>query len=406
MVFDGIRLLDPAAGRDERLCAEYRQGQWQEVARPASSAEVVSGEGLILAPGLWDVHVHFRDPGNPAAETTESGLEAAFNGGFHHVVTMPNTMPACDNPALIAAQRGNELVELLPSACITKARAGKEAADFQALAEAGAAAFTDDGSYVNSDEIMFEAMRFAAAHNLPVMDHAVCPEFAIGAVVRDCALSRKLQLGVFPDAAEVEAVKRDIELCERTGVRLDIQHVSSAQTVALIREARKRGVKVTGEATPHHLALCTDDICEDDASRFKMNPPLGTREDMLEIRKGVLDGTLSLFATDHAPHTEESKSRGFAAAPFGIIGMESALGVTWKVMVEECAMPPLEFIRRWTQGPAELLGRKLSSVFDSGRGILIDTRGPFKIEVGSFKSKSRNCPFDGWSVPVAVKTAF
>lgn len=402
MFYRGIRVLDPVVNRDAVVCAELCNGVWREVREEDCPPTAEDGSGLILAPGLWDVHVHFRDPGNPDAETTESGLAAAEAGGFRHVVTMPNTTPACDNAAQVASQRGNDVVELMPSACITQGRSGSDAVDFSALAAAGAVAFTDDGSYVSSDLAMREAMVFAAAAGLPVMDHAVVPEIAGGGVIRQCDLAQRAGLKMFPDEAEVSAAKRDISLCEETGVRLDIQHVSSAMTVQLIREAKRRGVQVTGEATPHHLALCTDDITEDDAMRFKMNPPLGTKADMLEIRRGVLDGTLSLFATDHAPHTALTKQKGFASAPFGIIGLETALGVTWRVMVEECGMSALDFIRRWTQGPAELLGRRCGSVF-GGRPndyVLIDTRGPFRVEADDFKSRSRNCPFAGWNLPV------
>lgn len=402
MFYKGIRVLDPACDRDATVCAELCDGVWREVYSSDCPNSALNGSGLILAPGLWDVHVHFRDPGNPAAETTETGLAAAEAGGFRHVVTMPNTSPACDNAELIARQKGNEVVELLPSSCITQGRSGRSAIDFESVLSAGAAAFTDDGSYVESDEIMRAAMRFAAAAGIPVMDHAVVPTIAGSGVIRECEAARRFGLAVFPDEAETKAVERDIALCEETGARLDIQHISSARTVQLLREARLRGVNVTGEATPHHLALCTADIVEDDAAHFKMNPPLGTNSDMMEIRRGVLDGTLRLFATDHAPHTAESKAKGFSAAPFGIIGLETALGVTWRIMVDECAMKPLEFIRRWTQGPAELLGRSLGSVFGARKNdyVLIDTRGPFKVDASSFKSLSRNCPFADWQLPV------
>ena len=295
----------------------------------------------LAYPGFVDVHVHVRDPGMPGAETTASGLEAARLGGFAAVVTMPNTTPACDSPEMIAYQlrearrafderRGTRdeggMPVLLPSACITKGRAGREVADLEALAEAGAAFFTDDGSYVADDRVMEEAMRRAAKLGICVCDHAMDPKELGGGVIRDCALARAHGLPVIPVSTETAAIRRDISICRVTGCRLHIQHISTAEGVSLVRDAQREGLPVTAEATPHHLLLCCEEIPSDDAN-YKMAPPLGNREDRAELRRAVRDGVL-MFATDHAPHPAETKSAGFASSANGIIGLETAIPIT------------------------------------------------------------------------------
>ncbi|MBO4288311.1 MAG: amidohydrolase family protein, partial [Kiritimatiellae bacterium] len=285
---------------------------------------------------------------------------------------------------------------------VSRGRKGEEPVDFDELSAAGAAAFTDDGNMVVSDDVMRTAMTACARLGKPVMDHAVIPSIARGGVIRDTPLARRLGLPLFPPEAEVEAARRDIRLCEETGCRLDIQHVSCAGTVALIREARARGLPVTGEATPHHLALAAEEIPDNNAA-YKMNPPLGLRADVAAIREGVLDGTLSLFATDHAPHTADAKAKGFAAAPFGVIGLETAVGVTWKVMVEEAGLPVMEWVRRWTCNPAELLGLPPPTISAGALAdfVLVDPHADVVVDPETFASKSVNTPFAGWLLHAA-----
>ena len=340
-----------------------------------------------------DVHVHFRDPGTPEAETTASGLNAARRGGFAAVVTMPNTSPACDSPEWMDYQRraaGCGRPVLLPSACITKGRLGREVADVERLAAAGAAFFTDDGSYVADAKVMEAAMKRIAALGMVACQHAL-PQ--TGGVIRDCPLARRLGLPAIPAAAEADAIRRDLSMCRVTGCRLHVQHISTAEGVSLVRDAQREGLPVTAEATPHHLLFACDDIAADDAN-FKMAPPLGNREDRAELRRAVKDGVL-MFATDHAPHTAASKSGGFAAAANGIIGLEAAIPVTYRVMVEEEGMPIEAWARAWHDMP-------LSIVADSAlAGAAIgDTRlevGEWRtIEVAAFASRSRNCPYGGF----------
>jgi dihydroorotase len=253
---------------------------------------------------------------------------------------------------------------------------------------------------VADDAIMRAAMTRAAVLCKPVMDHAVLPGIAKNGMIRDCPLARRLGLPVFPPEAETEAVARDIRLCRETGCATHIQHISCAASVDAIRAARAVGLPVTGEASPHHIALAAEDIPGDDGN-YRMNPPLGNRADVSAIRAGVLDGTLTIFATDHAPHTAATKAHGFSNAAFGVIGLETAVGVTWRVMVAEAGMRVTDWVARWTAGPAALLGQPSPTL---ATGVLadltlIDTRVPWLADPGAFRSLSRNTPFTGWSLP-------
>ena len=349
--------------------------------------------------GFRDVHVHFRDPGMPLAETRKSGAAAAAAGGFTCVTTMPNTIPAGDSVAWLREQIEDVSlpVRIAPSACISKGRLGKEIADLERLAEAGAVAFTDDGSFVDDENLMREAMRRAAALGKPVMQHAVVPAILGPGVIRDCAVARKFALPIMPPEAETEAVRRDIRLCRDTGCALHIQHISCAGTVEQIRAAQKEGLPVTGEATPHHILFSCDDIPDNDAN-WKMAPPLGNADDRAAIRAAVKDGTLGIFATDHAPHPLASKQGGFIGTANGIIGLEVAVAVTYHVMVEQEGMDVNEWAKRWTEGPARLIGEE-----PDGETIL-DLQANRTVDADTFKSLSRNMPYMGlefsaWPLP-------
>ena len=360
-------------------------------------------ERYLRFKGFRDLHVHFRDPGTPQAETRSTGVAAAAAGGFVCVTTMPNTTPAGDSVAWIREQIEDTSlpVRIAPSACITRGRLGREVADLERLAEAGAVAFTDDGSFVSDRNVMLEAMRRAAALGKPVMQHAIDPSLLRGGVIRDCRVAREYGLPVMPPDAEVEAVRRDIELCRETGCALHIQHISCAGTVDLIRAAQKADLPVTGEATPHHLLFSCEDIPENDAN-WKMAPPLGNHDDRAAIRAAVKDGTLGMFATDHAPHPPETKRGGFVGSANGIIGLETAVAVTYKVMVEDEGMDVNEWAKRWTEGPAHLIGEE-----PDGETV-IDLEANRTVDPQSFKSLSRNMPYGGlcfsaWPLPTVPR---
>ena len=360
---------------------------------------------ILSFPGFLDVHVHFRDPGGPEAETTASGLAAAGRGGFAAVVTMPNTSPACDSPELIAYQReaaaaSGSPVKLYPSACLTKGRLGNEVADLERLAEAGAALFTDDGSYVADDRVMEEAMRRAARLGMTVADHAMDPSVLAHGVIRDCPLARRLELPVIAPETETKAIGRDLSLCRMTGCPLHIQHISTAEGVEMIRSAQREGLPVTAEATPHHLLFACEELSADDA-RYKMAPPVGNREDRAELRRAVKEGVL-LFATDHAPHPAATKAGGFRTSANGITGLEAAVAVTYTVMVVEEGMEPAAWARAWTDAPRALLRNPLCPPPAALPETRIEIGGEWTFSLADSVSRSRNCPYDGYRAACRV----
>lgn len=325
-------------------------------------------------PGFIDVHVHFRDPGVPTAENRVTGSKCAYLGGMSGVVTMPNTTPAGDSVEWLRHQIEDDTlpVKIFPSACITVGRAGERVAELERLAEAGAAFFTDDGTFVSDAHIMEEAMKRIYKLGLVASQHALAP-------------------GHF---TEPDAIKRDLSICRVTGARLHIQHISTAEGVDLVRSAVKEGLPVTAEACPHHLLLCVEEVPKGDAN-YKMAPPLAHREDMLEVRKGVLEGLL-MFATDHAPHPAEKKSGPYEKAANGIIGLETAVPITYEVMVEKCGMS----IEKWAEAWWKLPRTILSPACDERVKALEPTVIEFGIEktydLSKSASLSRNCPYDGF----------
>ncbi len=347
-------------------------------------------------PGFVDVHVHFRDPGDARAETVESGLLAARHGGFRAVVTMPNTTPACDSPEVLEYQRQrwkearehqgvssetfppfhsstfqpshlSTLPLLLPSACLTRGRLGREVADLEALAASGAVFFTDDGAFVEDAKVMEEACRRAAALGLVVSQHALCPAMS-----------------------EADCIRRDLSICRVTGCRYHVQHLSTAEGVDLVRTAQREGLPVTAEATPHHVLLCADDRRGDDGN-FKMAPPLATKEDRAAVREAVKEGAF-MFATDHAPHRAETKNCGYAKAANGIVGLETAIPITYHALVEEEGMSVEKWAEAWWKKPREILP---ANVEIRGETEVVLFGEPRAVRVESFLSRSRNCPYDG-----------
>lgn len=398
LIFVGGRLLDPATGRDE-VADVVVVGDRVAGAVPRGARETrIDARDLWVLPGLLDLHVHFREPGGEASETLATGAAAAARGGFTRVVTMPNTKPPVDSPELVRFQVEASAalpVDILPSACCTRGRSGSEVAELAALRAAGASAFTDDGSMVADDAVMERVMRAAAALDTVVMEHAVVPALAAGGVVREGAFARSADLPVFPVEAETEAVARDIRLARTTGCRMHIQHLSCAESVVLIRAARREGLPVTAEVTPHHLMLAVEDIPGDDAD-WKMNPPLGTRADVAALRTAVAEGVVTCCATDHAPHAADLKTGGFRKAMFGVLGLETAIGASLRALVVESGLAPLAWAASWTTGPARVLGIEPPSLAEGRRADLCLVRpDPWVFQTRDIVSKSRNSPFVG-----------
>ncbi len=404
LILTGGRVVDPVTGSDTQGEVWVADGR---IVAPGvfarDGAMVIDASGRLVAPAFIDLHVHLREPGNDAAETIASGTRAAAAGGFQTVVAMPNTTPPLDSPDLVRFQidtaRAAGYCGVVPSACLTKGRKGAEVADLAALADAGAGVFTDDGSTVMDDAVMREAMVRAAARGIAVMDHAQDHEAERRGVMHEGAGSRRLGLPGIPSGAETRIVERDIRLAAETGCRLHIQHISGRDALEAVRRAAAHGVPVTAEVTPHHLALCDEDIHEPDPN-FKMNPPLRSAADRDALAAAIADGSITCLATDHAPHTAEAKARGFLQAPFGIIGLETAIGVTWDRLIRSGKMSVVEWIRRWTAGPAAVLHRPCPSLAAGSPAnlVVLDVDREWTVDPTAFFSRSRNTPFEGWTL--------
>ena len=395
----GGRLIDPVAGTDAIGDLFVFHGRLAHPpVRPPEGTVEIDAHGCMVAPALIDIHVHLREPGNEEAETISSGTRAAASGGFGTVVAMPNTQPPLDRPERIrqqiekACEAGFAVVK--SAACITRDRAGHEVAPLNELAAAGAAVFTDDGSTVTDYGVMREAMRRAAALGRPIMDHAQEQAAQLKGCMHEGAVSRRFGLPGIPSEAEVRVVERDIRLARETGCALHIQHLSTRGAARLVHLAREEGLPVTAEVTPHHLALCDEDLLAPDPN-YKMNPPLRSRSDREALRQAVLDKTVTCLATDHAPHTEESKARGMLLGPFGVVGLETAVGVTYSLLVKEMGMGLIDWVRAWTTGPAAVLGLDPPTLKPghSADLTIIDVNTPWVVQPERFVSKSRNTPF-------------
>lgn len=365
-------------------------------------AQVIDGQGLFLAPGFIDVHVHLREPGGEHKETIETGTLAAAKGGYTTICAMPNTRPVPDTKENLA--HVNQLIEekalirVLPYASITIREAGKERTNLTELKEHGAFAFTDDGVGVQEAGMMYEAMQDAAKQNMPIVAHCEDNTLIYGGAMHEGTRNKELGLPGIPSIAESVHIARDVLLAEAAGAHYHVCHVSTKESVRVIRDAKKAGIHVTAEVSPHHLLLTEHDIPGDDAD-WKMNPPLRGTEDLQALRDGLLDGTLDFIATDHAPHTAEEKSAGIAKAPFGITGFETAFPLLYTHFVKEGKWSLKQLIDWMTAKPANVFGMPYGKI-DIGATadlVLIDLNKEQQIDRTTFLSKGKNTPFDGWT---------
>lgn len=402
MIIRNGRVIDPANGRDEVVDLAIVDGKFAE--RSPNDSEIVDASGLIVAPGLIDMHVHLREPGQSHKETIASGSHAAAAGGFTTIVCMPNTSPASDNPATIAwiKNRAKEsaCVNVLPTGAISKSLAGEELAPIGSLGDAGVVAITDDGNCIQNHELMRRAVEYARMVGLPVLDHCQDYNLVGHGVVHEGYWSTLLGLPGWPAAGEEAIVARNILLAELCNHPIHCQHISAAGSVRLIREARARGVKISGEVCPHHIAL-TDEAIQSFDTNFKMNPPLRAREDVEAILDGIADGTLSILASDHAPHAAFEKEVEFDQAPFGIVGLETELGLFIDLLVHKHRkIDIVRLIEMFTVEPAKLLGLNAGTLSLGANAdvTLIDPELEWTVKIDNFQSKSRNSPFDGWNL--------
>lgn len=396
------RVIDPANQRDEVADLWLVDGKIGE--KVAGDFETIDATGLVVSPGLIDIHVHFREPGFGWKETIESGARAAAAGGFTTVVCMPNTSPVADSPSTIAWIKDRAAsvagVRVLPTGAISKNLDGEELAPIGSLAQAGVVAITDDGRCIQNNELMRRAVEYARMFDLPVLDHCQDYNLVGNGVMHEGYWSTILGLPGWPGAGEEAIVARNIVLAELCDHRIHCQHISAAGSVRLLREARARGVKISGEVCPHHLAL-TDAAIENFDTNFKMNPPLRTQRDIDALLKGIADGTLDILASDHAPHAKFEKEVEFDRAPFGIVGLETELGLFLDLLVHKTKTIDLpRLLALFTVNPARLLGLEAGSLSLGAAAdvTLIDPNREWTVDAASFASGSQNTPFDGWKL--------
>ncbi|HSY53376.1 MAG TPA: dihydroorotase [Opitutaceae bacterium] len=405
------RVIDPAAKRDAAGDLFVRDGLLVGSLGAADKkrAKKIDARGLVACPGLVDIHVHFREPGQTHKETIGSGSRAAAAGGFTTVVCMPNTTPVVDNVGTIQfikdAVARDAVVRIYPTGCITVGQKGEQLAPTGSLKRAGVVAITDDGHCVQNSELMRRALEYAKMFDLPVMDHCQDDALTHDAVMNEGIMSTRLGLRGWPNAAEDLIVSRNVILSTYTGAHIHLQHISSKYSVEIIRRAKARGLRITAEATPHHIAL-TDAALATYDTNLKMNPPLRTEADRQEILAGLRDGTLDCISTDHAPHTTDEKDREFDYAPFGIIGLETALPICLDVLVRQNKFKLPHVIDLMTRKPAQVMKLPGGTLAPGAPAdiTLFDPDEKWRYNAKAGFSKSSNSPWHGQTLTGRVKT--
>lgn len=367
-------------------------------------------EGLTCVPGFFDMHVHFREPGQTHKEDMLTGSQSAMNGGFTGVMIMPNTNPPISNPKTIKdllKYNKNSLLDITISACVTKNREGKELNNLAVLKKSGAVAFTDDGSPVYNPHLMRMALEEAGKINCMIVQHAEDMDLSNHGVMNEGTVSNKLKVKGIPEISETMIVERDILITEfvKNG-HYHVQHISCGRSIEMLREAKKKKVNVTGEACPHHFILDETALIKH-GTNAKMNPPLRTKKDVERILQGIKDGTIDVICTDHAPHTIEEKSKGLNKAPFGIVGLESSISLIYTYLVKKKIISFERMIELMSINPRKLLNLKQPriKVGEKANLTILDTNAKWKFDVNKTKSKSKNTPFNGYDLlckPIAV----
>jgi len=405
LLIKGGRVVDPSQQLDKTADLLIEDGRVKSIEESSSSdgVEVFDASGLIVAPGFIDLHVHLREPGEEYKETIASGSAAAVAGGFTAICAMPNTSPINDNASvtrfIIDKAREAGLARVYPVGAITRESKGEELAEMAEMKQAGAVAVSDDGRPVMDSQVMRHAMEYARDHGLVVVDHCQDLHLAAGGVMNEGRYSTLLGLKGMSNAAEQTHVARDIMLAELTGARVHIAHISTAGSVELVRQAKRQRLAVTCEVTPHHLAL-TDSAVVGFDTNTKMSPPLRSEEDRAALIEGVRDGTIDAIATDHAPHHPDEKMLEYDRAPNGVIGLETAFGVAFTVLHHSFAVPLARIVEMLTIGAARSLslpGGTLA-VGSPADITVFDPASEWTVDVQRFKSKSRNTPFEGWTL--------
>lgn len=401
------RVLDPASGTDSVRDIWIDAGRISRVSPPENSAgkpgsvngETLDAAGLVIAPGFIDLHCHLREPGGESSETIETGTRAAARGGFTAVCPMPNTRPVNDNASVTRSivERAASVASthVWPIGAASIGSRGEGLSEIGAMQKAGIVAVSDDGKPIATAKLLRQVMDYCRALDLPVIDHCEDASLFAGAVMREGKRSVRLGLRGMPAATESIAVGRDIQVAELTGCRFHVAHLSSRESLDLVRAAKKQGLSVSCEVTPHHFTLCDEDVIYD--SRFKMNPPLASAQDREALIAGLADGTVDAIATDHAPHEAALKDVEFDRAPFGVTGFETALGLALE-LVHAGKLSLMRMVELFTAGPARVLGRKRTIAAGEPADLTIfSTAHPWTFHSKESASKSTNSPFDGRS---------
>jgi len=406
LLIRGGRVVDPSQSVDDLRDVLVVDGVVAQIGNgidPPEGAREIDARGLVVTPGLIDVHVHLREPGGEHRETIATGAKAAAAGGFTAVCAMPNTDPVVDDPAgvgfVIAQGAAAGAARVYPLGAISVGQEGKQLAAIGEMFEAGAVGITDDGNPVMDSGLMRRALDYAQAFGIPVADHPEDLGLSGAGVMNEGVVATRLGLHGKPNASEDVHIVRDLMLADLTGGRIHLQHVSTAYGVEAIRRAKTRGVRVTAEATPHHLLL-TEERVEGFDTDAKMNPPLRASVDREAVREGLADGTLDVFASDHAPHHYDEKEQAFADAPNGIVGLETALGLGLTYLVGEGLIDLATLIQRMSVGPAEAFGLPGGTLVPGSAGdvTIINLDEAWTVDRDGFLSKSRNTPFHGWDL--------
>lgn len=397
-------MIDPKSGREGKLDILTKGDRILQIGKelkiPEEDCDVMDAEGLLVAPGLVDVHVHFRDPGFPQKEDILTGGAAAARGGFTTVVMMANTKPSIDNPETLryVLEKGQKTgIHVLSCANVTLGMQGRELTPMEELVKAGAVGFTDDGIPLLDAELVRKAMERAARLDMPISFHEEDPALIENNGINRGRASAFFGIGGSPREAEIRLVERDLKLALETGAHINIQHISTRETVELVRQARAQGSNIHGEATPHHFTL-TQEAAMQYGTLAKMNPPLREEEDRQAIIRGLVDGTIDIIATDHAPHTQAEKEKSITEAPSGIIGLETSLSLAITQLVEAGYLTMGDLLKRMSTNPANLYHLDAGYLAEGGPAdiILIDTAAEFIPQ--HYASKSMNTPFTGWKL--------